>query len=231
MYVKHGTSRRNAFVSLYLLRRFDYCKERRFFVHNLSVFLEHAIAQYGIFAVFLAMLLESACIPLPSEVIMPFAGFEAWLGHISFVEAVIAGILGNLAGSLIAYFVGKWGGRPLLAKYGRYILFSERHFNAAQKWFDRYGSVTVLISRVLPAIRTFISLPAGIAKMNISKFIIFTTIGVIPWVYILTEVGYQLGKNWSVIDLHSHAYTYIFAIILIVVIVVFLIKNNRSSSK
>lgn len=200
-------------------------------MHNLSVFLEHAITQYGIVAVFLAMLLESACIPLPSEVVMPFAGFEAWLGHLSLWDAIIAGILGNLAGSLIAYAVGKWGGRPLLTRYGRYIFFSERHFNAAEKWFSRYGSVAVLIGRILPAIRTFISLPAGIAKMNLSKFIIFTVIGTIPWVYILAEVGYQLGKNWAVIDLHSHALTYLFAIILIVTVIAFWMRNRQTSSK
>ena len=200
-------------------------------MHNLSVFLEHAITQYGIFAVFLAMLLESACIPLPSEVIMPFAGFEAWLGHLSFWEAVIAGILGNLAGSLIAYVVGKWGGRPLLSRYGKYIFFSENHFNSAENWFSRYGSITVLLGRILPAIRTFISLPAGIAKMNVGKFVIFTIIGTIPWVYILAEVGYQLGKNWSTIDLHSHALTYIFAIILILAVIGFWIKNRQSSSR
>ncbi len=200
-------------------------------MHNMSVFLEHAITQYGVLAVFLAMLLESACIPLPSEVVMPFAGFEAWLGHISFVEAVIAGILGNLVGSLIAYAIGKWGGRPLLARYGRYVLFSERHFASAERWFSRYGGITVLIARILPAIRTFISLPAGIAKMNLGKFTIFTTIGIIPWVYILSEVGYQLGKNWSVIESHSHALTYLFAVVLIVAVVLFWMRNRQMQSK
>lgn len=200
-------------------------------MQSLSVFLEHAISQYGIFAVFLAMLLESACIPLPSELIMPFAGFEAWAGHIPFWDAVIAGVAGNLAGSLIAYAIGKWGGRPLLARYGHYILFSEKHFQSAEHWFAKYGSITVLLGRILPAIRTFISLPAGIAKMNLPRFIIFTIIGCIPWVYILTVVGYQFGKNWSVIESHSHLITDVFAAALIFIIIGYWVKNRPQTKK
>ncbi len=198
-------------------------------MHGLALSLEHAIRHYGIAAVFLSMLLESACIPLPSELIMTFAGFEAYQGNIGFTAAVFAGVAGNMVGSMLAYYVGSRGGRPLLRRYGKYILFSEKHFTAAERWFARYGAWAVLIARVLPAIRTFISLPAGIANMKWGKFLLYTTIGSIPWVYVLTLLGFQLGRHWESINAHSTTFTYIFAALLVAALLWFWTRNRQSS--
>lgn len=196
-------------------------------MHSVSVLLEHLIRHYGILAVFVAMILESACIPLPSELIMTYAGFQAFLGNMNFTEAVIAGVAGNLIGSLLAYYVGSYGGRTFLHRYGKYVLFSEKHFASAERWFARYGAITVLVSRLLPAIRTFISLPAGIAKMNRFTFVIFTVIGSIPWVYLLTEAGYALGQHWDAISGYMNRLSYVVAALLIVLVIWF-IRRNRS---
>ncbi|PWI58929.1 DedA family protein [Sulfoacidibacillus thermotolerans] len=195
-------------------------------MQGLSLLLEHFIRHYGIAAIFITMILESACIPLPSELIMTFAGFESWKGNINFTEAVFAGVIGNVVGSLIAYYIGSKGGRPFLRRYGKYILFSEKHFSSAEHWFARYGAITVLLGRILPAIRTFISLPAGIANMRISTFLLFTTIGSLPWVYILTLLGYQFGGHWAAIEQHSSALTYVFAILLIAILIIFWLRNK-----
>lgn len=194
----------------------------------LSMLLEHFVRHYGVPGVFIAMVLESACIPLPSEVVMTYAGYEAFRGNISFWPVVIAGVLGNVVGSLIAYYVGSRGGRPLLAKYGKYVFFSERHFAAAETFFTRYGAMTVLVSRVLPVLRTFISLPAGIANMRRGTFLLFTTIGCIPWVYLLTAFGFKLGQNWSTISAHFTSLTVLFALIFVASIIWFLMRNRRT---
>lgn len=200
-------------------------------LHALSVSLENFITHYGVFAVFLAMVLESACIPLPSELIMTYAGFEAFRHNIGFTEAIVAGVLGNLVGSLIAYYVGKAGGRPFLRRYGKYILFSDKHFASAERFFEKWGSLAVLISRILPAIRTFISLPAGIANMRIGKFILFSLIGCIPWVYLLAYIGYSLGQNWDSVSAHTGALTYIFGAILVLSVILFWVLNRSKKAQ
>ena len=147
------------------------------------------------------MAIESACIPLPSEIIMPLAGWflvdDRGLGVEWLFLAALCGALGNLIGSLIAYGVGAWGGRPLLLRYGRYFLISRQEVEQAERWFARYGDRAVFISRVLPVIRTFISLPAGIARMNLWRFTILTFVGSFPWSLGLAWAGYLLGENWE----------------------------------
>ncbi len=147
------------------------------------------------------MAIESACIPLPSEIIMPLAGWflvdARGLGVEWLLLAAFCGALGNLIGSLIAYAVGAWGGRPLLLRYGRYFLISRHEVEQAERWFARYGDRAVFISRMLPVIRTFISLPAGIARMNIWRFSILTFVGSFPWSLGLAWAGYLLGENWE----------------------------------
>ncbi|MEN4017607.1 MAG: DedA family protein [Methanobacterium sp.] len=164
----------------------------------------HLIEYLGYWGVFLGMLVESACIPLPSEVIMPFAGYVVWEGKMTLPGITIAGVLGNLAGSWIAYFVGLKGGRPFLEKYGKYFFISHRKLDLAHNWFERYGHEAVFISRMLPIIRTFISLPAGIAEMNFKKFTIYTVSGCIPWVLFLGYVGVMLGPHWKTIREYFH---------------------------
>jgi len=147
------------------------------------------------------MAIESACIPLPSEIIMPLAGWflvdDRGLGQQWLLLAAFCGALGNLLGSLIAYAVGAWGGRPLLLRYGRYVLITRHEVEQAERWFARYGDWAVLVSRVLPVVRTFISLPAGIARMNVWRFSILTFVGSFPWSLGLAWAGFVLGENWE----------------------------------
>ncbi len=164
-----------------------------------SNFAINIIGSLGYWGVFIGMTLESACIPLPSEVIMPFAGFAVSQGKMTLLGITIVGTLGNLLGSLIAYFVGFKGGRPLIEKYGKYILISPGKLDLADEWFEKYGHEAVFISRMLPAIRTFISLPAGIARMDLKKFILYTFLGSLPWTFALGYIGVQLGDKWDII--------------------------------
>jgi len=168
-------------------------------VEYISELAIHLIENLGYWGVFIGMTLESACIPIPSEVIMPFAGFIVYEGKMTLIGITVVGALGNLFGSLIAYFVGLKGGRPFMEKYGKYILITNNRLEMAEDWFKKYGHEAVLISRVLPGVRTFISLPAGIAHMDLKKFIIYTFLGSLPWCFILGYIGVQLGPEWKVI--------------------------------
>jgi membrane protein DedA with SNARE-associated domain len=147
------------------------------------------------------MAVESACIPLPSEIIMPLAGWmlvkDHGLGFPWLVVAAFVGAAGNLAGSLLAYYVGYKGGRPLVNRYGRFVLMSQHDLDVAEKWFTKYGTWAIFFSRVLPVLRTFISLPAGIARMNVWRFSAFTFAGSLPWSLGLAWAGYVLGEHWE----------------------------------
>ena len=168
-------------------------------VETVTNFAIHLIENLGYWGVFIGMTLESACIPLPSEVIMPLSGYVVYEGKMTLLGITIIGSLGNLFGSLIAYFVGLKGGRPFLEKYGKYILISHNRLEMADGWFEKYGYEAVFISRLLPLIRTFISLPAGIARMDLKKFIIYTFLGSLPWTFTLGYIGYLLGPQWNII--------------------------------
>lgn len=181
----------------------------------------------GLAGIFVGMILESACIPIPSEVILLGGGAAAALGSMSYWGVVIAGVLGNVVGSIIAYYIGAWGGRRLLARYGKYILFNQSHLDQAQRWFDRRGEITVLIARNLPFVRTFISLPAGIASMHIMKFIAFTIIGCIPWNMALAYAGYKLGES-DQIERIMHPVSYAIAAVVIVAAFFWLFKKRRN---
>lgn len=178
----------------------------------------HLIESLGYWGIFLAMTLESACIPLPSEIIMPFAGFVVWEGELTLWGITLVGALGNLFGSLIAYYVGLKGGRPFLEKYGKYFLITPSKLNLADEWFSKYGHKAVLISRVLPGLRTFISLPAGITHMDLKKFIVYTFFGSLPWCFVLGYIGVLMGPEWEIIK----GYMYVFDIIVGIGVVIFL---------
>jgi membrane protein DedA with SNARE-associated domain len=150
---------------------------------------------YG--GVVLLMAIESACIPLPSEIIMPFSGYLVSRGEMNLWLVGVAGAVGCVAGSMVAYWVGMYGGRPLIEKYGRYVLISPHDLDLADRWFAKYGEVIVFASRLLPAIRTFIAFPAGVARMNIPRFIIYTFAGSLPWCIGLAYVGQKLGERWD----------------------------------
>jgi len=170
------------------------------------------ISAYGVPAVFVLMLLESMGILIPSEAISPFAGFLVSQGKMTLLAAGIAGILGNLVGSWIAYFIGLWGGRELWFRYGKYVGVRGHHLQIAEKWFEKYGELTVFVSRCLPVVRTFISFPAGTARMNFAKFTFYTLAGCIPWVFALTYIGYLLGENWETIGNYLHYLDYAVAV-------------------
>jgi membrane protein DedA with SNARE-associated domain len=147
--------------------------------------------------VFLLMALQSACIPIPSEVIMPFAGYKLAHGWGDLIlVATVASIASNL-GSIPAYWLGAAGGRPMIERYGRYILLQRRDLDLAERFFNRYGSIAVLVGRMLPIVRTFIAFPAGMAKMNQVRFHIYTFIGSWPWCFVLAYIGMKLGNHWD----------------------------------
>ena len=163
----------------------------------LSGFIVATISALGYGGIVLLMAIESACIPLPSEIIMPFSGYLVSTGELSLWGVAIAGAVGCVVGSLVAYWVGMYGGRPFIEKYGRYILLSRHDLDLADRWFAKYGEVIVFVSRLLPAIRTFIAFPAGVARMNLTRFVIYTFAGSLPWCLGLAYVGQKLGEQWD----------------------------------
>ncbi len=159
--------------------------------------MERWVIDYGYVAIFLLMLAESACVPFPSEVTMLVGGWYAADGRLDFVAVAVAGVLGNLAGSWVAYAVGRTTGRALLDRYGRYVLIRSHDIDRAEVWWERHGEAATFFSRLLPVIRTFISLPAGIARMPFGRFTLYTFLGVIPWTVGLTYAGVVVGDHWE----------------------------------
>ena len=184
----------------------------------------------GLAGIFVLMLLESACIPIPSEVTMLFAGFNVANGHYSLLEITVAGVAGNLVGSWLAYAVGYYGRLELLDKHGRMLHISPKQLDRADRWFERYGAITVLVTRVIPLVRTFISLPAGVARMPFWRFSLFTLIGCIPWVFMLGLIGKLAKQNWTS---WKHALAYVdYAVLAAVVIgIIYLFVRWRRSAR
>ena len=177
------------------------------------------------------MAIESACIPLPSEIIMPLSGWmlikEQGLGSIYILWAGFYGALGCLLGSIIAYWVGVWGGRPLLERYGKYVLISPHDLDRAERWFNRYGDRVVFVSRLLPVVRTFISLPAGIAKMPFLRFVVYTFLGSFPWCLGLAYGGYLLGENWERIREVMRPFDIPIIVIIVVLIGIYIYRRVK----
>jgi len=163
----------------------------------LSGFIVAVISALGYSGIVLLMAIESACIPLPSEVIMPFSGYLVYTGRFNLWAVGIAGAIGCVLGSLVAYWVGMHGGRRLIERYGRFIFISTHDLDLADRWFARYGEIIVFASRLLPVVRTFIAFPAGVARMNLSRFILYTFAGSLPWCLGLAYVGQKLGEEWD----------------------------------
>jgi membrane protein DedA with SNARE-associated domain len=163
----------------------------------LSGLIVGVISATGYAGVVLLMAVESACVPLPSEVIMPFSGYLVYTGRFNLWAVGLAGAFGCVVGSLVAYWVGSKGGRPLIEKYGKYVLISKRDVDLADRWFARYGEAIVFFSRLLPVVRTFIAFPAGVARMNLTRFVLYTFLGSLPWCVGLAYVGQLLGEQWD----------------------------------
>ena len=194
--------------------------------------MQHLISQYGYLAVFVLMLAESACIPVPSEVIMMFGGALAAGAvpgaHPSLFGVFAAGVLGNVAGSYISWAVGKYAGQAAIRRWGRRVGIRDHEIDKATAWFERHGPVAVLVGRVIPVIRTFISLPAGFAEMPASTFGLYTTLGAIPWTAALAILGYALGANWEHVANDFHGPTYAIAGILVIGVVVVIVRRRRA---
>lgn len=185
----------------------------------------------GLGGVFLLMLVESCGMPMPSEVIMPFAGFLVAQGKMTLFSITIAGTLGNLFGSLIAYYIGLFGGRPFIEKYGRYILISKHDLDLADRWFNKYGDATVFFGRLLPVIRTYISFPAGVAKMDVKKFAFFSFIGALPWCFLFGWLGVKMGNNWELIRQTLHNFDMTILVIVIICIGLYIWRHLRNVKK
>jgi len=197
--------------------------------------VQHFIAQYGYLAVFLLMLAESACIPVPSEVIMLFGGAlaaGAVVGvHPSLVGIIVAGVLGNVVGSYVAWAVGRYAGQAAVRRWGRRVGIREREIDRAAAWFERRGAAAVLVGRLVPVVRTFISLPAGFAAMPPLRFGVYTTLGCIPWTAALGIAGYALGANWESVANGFHGPTYAIAGIVVVALTVAVFVGVRRSKR
>jgi len=183
----------------------------------------------GYAVIFLLMVLESACIPIPSEITMPVAGFLAYEHKLVLAVAIVVGIAANLVGSLVSYAVGRGEGRTLLLRYGRYILVKPHDVERADAWFARHGPPAVFFSRLLPVLRTFISLPAGVARMDLRKFSILTVLGCIPWVTALAIAGYSLGANWSKVLTYTRPVEYKVVAAAEVAAALWLVRRRKAS--
>src|SRR6195256_1242515 len=190
-------------------------------IEILSGFIVAVISTLGYSGVVLLMAIESACIPLPSEIIMPFSGYLVSRGEMNIWGVGVAGAVGCVLGSLVAYWVGMYGGRPIIEKYGRYVLISLHDLDIADRWFARRGEVIVFASRLLPVIRTFIAFPAGVARMNLTRFVIYTFAGSLPWCIGLAYVGQKLGEQWDkdpTLKTLFHRFDFVIGIILVLAV-------------
>jgi membrane protein DedA with SNARE-associated domain len=174
-----------------------------------AVWIMTVISTLGYGGVVLLMAIESACIPLPSEIIMPFAGFLVYKGEMVLWMVALAGAIGCVLGSIPAYYVGLYGGRPLADKYGKYVLISKKDLDMADRWFAQHGEIIIFIARLLPAVRTFIAFPAGVARMNMPKFMIYTFIGSFIWCWLLALAGMKFGEHWVDLKVYFHQFHYV----------------------
>ncbi|HLC51157.1 MAG TPA: DedA family protein [archaeon] len=188
-----------------------------------------AISYTGYLGVFLFMALESALIPIPSEVIMPFSGYLVFAGRFGFWEVVLAGALGNLVGSWVAYWAGAKGGRHIVLRF--HGQRGMEHLKVAEKWFERYGDVTAFFSRLMPVVRTFISFPAGVGKMNFKRFSIYTFVGSFIWSAVLTYIGFVLGNRWEEIMGFFRQFEVAIILVLIVAAIYWFKGNNKKANK
>ena len=189
--------------------------------------MEHWVEDYGYAAIFVLMLLESALIPFPSEVTMLAGGFYAAEGSLDLFWVTAAGVMGNMVGSWIAYAIGRKTGRAVLDRYGKYVLIRSHDVDKAEVWWDRYGEAATFFSRLLPVIRTFISLPAGIAKMPLGKFSIYTFLGVVPWTFGLAYLGLVLGDNWERVLNYFDLPTLLIAGALLLIVGIWYLKRRK----
>jgi membrane protein DedA with SNARE-associated domain len=194
-------------------------------------FATNVVEEIGLLGVFVLMALESACIPIPSEATMLFAGFNVSEGEYSLFAATAVGSLANLVGSWLAYWVGRAGRVDILEKHGKKLHIKKSHLEWADRWFEKHGDATVFFTRMLPIIRTFISLPAGVARMPFWRFTVLTLLGCIPWVLMLTFIGKEAGDNWEEWKDNLHYVDYVVAASIVLGVVWLIVRNRRHSAE
>ena len=193
----------------------------------LAAFIIMVISELGYGGIVLLMGIESACIPLPSEIIMPFSGFLVFKGLMQLYLVALAGATGNLFGSWLAYALGARGGRALIERYGRYVLISHHDLDLADRWFSRYGDITVFACRLLPVVRTFIAFPAGVSRMAPWRFSLYTFVGSLIWCWALAWIGMTLGEHWDTLGVYFHRFDALIGITLIIGIVGYVRRHLR----
>lgn len=185
------------------------------------------ISLFGYFGIFFVIVLESIIVPIPSEFILPFAGFLVYQGSLDFVLVIIAATVGSVFSSIISYYIGYYGGRPFFKKYGKYMLITEKELKSSEKWFEKHGHKAVFAGRMIPGIRSLISIPAGIAKMKMGRFLAYTTLGSLPWNIALVYIGFALGEQWQTIGQYLDILD-IIVVIGVILFVVYLIYRLKS---
>jgi membrane protein DedA with SNARE-associated domain len=200
-------------------------------MHELIQWLVDTIGAMGYAGIFLLMAMESSVFPIPSEVVMPPAGYLAQQGKMNMGLVILSGTLGSLAGAYANYFVARWLGRPLVIKYGRYVWITEEHFNRVESFFLRHGEISTFIGRLLPVIRHLISIPAGIARMNHIRFTLYTTLGAALWVSILSWIGYFIGQEKELILRYSHEAVLAVAVFSAILVAVYVAVHRRKNRK
>jgi membrane protein DedA with SNARE-associated domain len=186
------------------------------------------ISTMGYGGIMLLMAIESACIPLPSEIIMPFAGFLVFKGEMVLWAVALAGAVGCVVGSIPAYYLGMFGGRPLVEKYGKWVLISHHDLALADRAFHKYGDIIIFIGRLLPAVRTFIAFPAGIARMHMGKFIAYTFVGSLIWCWLLAYAGMKFGEHWDDLKVYFHQFHYVIAIAAVIFVVWYVRRHLKA---
>ncbi|MCI2975420.1 MAG: DedA family protein [Ferrimicrobium sp.] len=193
----------------------------------MNSFVDTYVVSYGLLAILVLMTLESALIPIPSELVMTLAGVLAASGKLSLIGAMVVGIVGNLIGSVVLWAIGRTGGRALVERFGRFVFVKPKDLDRAERWFQRHGEAAVIISRLLPVVRSVISLPAGVAEMPVGRFSLYTLIGTVPFVGLLTLAGYWLGANYTVLVKIVSDLGYVLGAVLVVAIVGFIWLRYR----
>lgn len=196
-------------------------------VEKIVEYIVAGISTGGYFGVFILMALESMIAPVPSEVVMPFAGYLVQQNRFNFWIVLLASSLGSIFGSSLSYYIGFYGGRPLVLKFGRYLLLEEEHLEWTEKWFERQGDKTIFISRFVPVVRHLISIPAGIARMAIHRFIFYTFVGAAMWNFILLYAGFKLGSHWDKIYQYSKELDIAFVIGVVLFLAYFVWKHHK----
>ncbi len=193
------------------------------FIHQVLLYL----TELGYLGVAIALMIEV----IPSEVVLSYGGYLVSIGKISFVGTVIAGTVGGVMAQLFLYWMGYYGGRPFLDKYGKYLLIQKRHIDMAEKWFTKYGTGIIFTARFIPIVRHAISIPAGIARMSFWKFLLYTTLAIIPWSILFILLGIKIGENWAEIKVVSSEYLYLFLIGAVIIGLLFVIYHQYRKSK